>query len=193
MEDVIKLIDKTTDIKSLKISKFDWDVVVGRTYKIPYQVVRIEGYIHTMGGKWGINDLWMYPRREEPSYENLIEFNGNGGVCWGIKYDPHYYVKTKWDETECYSIGGAMITRNGKDFYFCKGGIDEARYRISLLDDHPLELNSYEFDKKMIGRKIWWRSEPGIITMWIGDGQACGRTDGGVQPPCPRCRHDAPA
>ena len=40
------------------------------------------------------------------------------------------------------------------------------------MGDHPLALNTIDFDKKMIGRKIWWRSEPGIITRWI-DGQAC--------------------
>ena len=29
-----------------------------------------------------------------------------------------------------------------------------------------------DYDKKMIGRKVWWRSQPAIITKWI-KGQAC--------------------
>ena len=120
-----------------------WDVVVkGREY----QVVMIEGYIHAIGGGRGENNLWMYPRDEEPTYENLVEYYCDGcGVCWGIKYEPHNYIRTKWDETECYTSGGAMITRNGEDFYFCRGGIDEAKWLMKHLDEHPLNLNEYGF------------------------------------------------
>lgn len=167
----IKLITEDTDIGSLKISKMNWDVEVNG---ISYQVVRIEEYVHSIGGKWGENNLWMYPRDEEPTYDNLVEYYCNDcGVCWGIKYEPHNYIRTKWDEPECYTSGGATITRNGKDFYFCSGGIIEAQYLIKDLDEHPLDLNMYGFTEKMIGRKVWWRSEPVIIRSWIGHGQAC--------------------
>ena len=170
MED-IKLIEKNTNIAKLKMSKMPWDVEVRGE---PYQVVRIEGYVHSIGGKWGENNLWMYPRNCNPTYETLIEYHCEGcGVCWGIVYNPHNYTRTKWDETECFTSNGAMITRNDKDFYFCSGGIDEAKWLIKNLEDHPLELNEYDFDKKMLGRKVWWRSEPAIITRWIGMGQAC--------------------
>ena len=166
----IKLIDKDTDISKLKISKMPWDVEVRG---VPYQVVKIEGYVHTIGGRRGENDLWMYPRNESPTYETLIEFQCEGcGVCWGIKYEPYNYVGCKWDEFECFTTSGAMITRNGKDFYFCRGGIDEAKWLMKHLDEHPLDLNDYGFAEKMIGRKVWWRSEPAIIRSWI-DGQAC--------------------
>ena len=167
----IKLIEKDTNISELKMSKMHWDVML---HGKPYQVVKIKGYVHTIGGRRGENDLWMYPRDESPTYENLIEFQCEGcGVCWGIKYEPHNYVRNKWDESECYTTGGAMITRNGEDFYFCRGGIDEAEWRIKHLDEHPLDLNEYGYAEKMIGRKVWWRSEPAIITDWIDDGQAC--------------------
>lgn len=167
----IKLIDKDTNILELKMSKFDWDVEV---YDKPYQVVRIDGYIHSIGWCHRENDLWMYPRNEEPNYKNLIEYKCNGcGVCWGIKYEPYNYIRNKWDEPECFTTGGAMITRNGKDFYFCRRGIDEAEYKIKDLNEHPLNLNGYGFENKIIGRKVWWRSEPAIITHWIGNGQAC--------------------
>lgn len=166
----IRLIKEDTKIEELNMSEMPWDVVVRG---VPYQVVRIEGYVHSIGGRWGENNLWMYPRDEEPTYENLIEYYGDGcGVCWGMKYEPHNYIRTKWDETECYTSGGAMITRNGEDFYFCRGGIDEARWLMKHLDEHPLDLNEYRFEEKMIGRKVWWRSEPAIITSWV-KGQAC--------------------
>ena len=83
----IRLITEDTDIDSLKMSKMDWDVEVKG---VPYQVVRIEGYIHSIGGRWGENNLWMYPRFEVPTYGNLVEYCCNNcGVCWGIKYEPH--------------------------------------------------------------------------------------------------------
>lgn len=167
----IRLIERDTDFSKLHMYKMPWDVEIKG---IPYQVVKIEGYIHTLGGKQGENDLWMYPRNENPTCENLIEFQcEKPGVCWGIKYEPYNYIRNKWDELECFTSGGAMITRNGRDFYFCRAGIDEAKYRIKHLDEHPLELNEYGFEEKMIGRKVWWRSEPAIITKWIGNGQAC--------------------
>lgn len=167
----LRLIEENTDISALKMRKYDWDVEV---QGIPYQIVAVDGYVHAIGGSRGENNLWMYPRNEEPTYDNLVEYYGSGcGVCWGIKYEPHNYIRTKWDETECYTSGGAMITRNGKDFYFCPGGIIEAQYLLRDIDEHPLDLNMYGFAEKMIGRKVWWRSEPAIITHWVGHGQAC--------------------
>lgn len=167
----IRLIEKNTDISSLKMTKYDWDVVLNNQ---EYQVVRIEGYIHTIGGEHGENDLWMYPRNGRPAYETLIEYQcENCGVCWGIRYAPYNYTRSKWDECECFTTDGAMITRNGEDFYFCSGGIDEAKWLMKHLGEHPLNLNEYGFTEKMIGRKVWWRSEPAIIRRWIGHGQAC--------------------
>lgn len=165
-----KLIDKNTDIKSLNMNKYDWDVVInGRQY----YVMRIEGYVHTIGGKYGENDLWAYPRNEEPSYENLIEFGCENPVCWGIRYEPYNYTKCKWGECEAKSANGIVITRNGEDF--CDevfGGLDKAKVMISEFNEHPLGFNEIDFDNKAIGRKVWWRSEPAVITNYI-NGQAC--------------------
>lgn len=147
-----------------------WDVVL---YDKPYQVVRIKGYVHSIGGRHGENDLWMYPRNELPTYENLIEYQCDGcGVCWGIKYEPHNYVRSKGGESECFTSGGVTITRNGEDFYFCRGGIDEAKVLIRKLEDHPIFFNEYGWKEKIIGRKVWWRSEPAIVSSYI-DKQAC--------------------
>jgi hypothetical protein len=51
-------------------------------------------------------------------------------------------------------------------------GIDNARVMISELSEHCLELNYIDFDKKMIGRKVWWRSEPAVVKHYV-HGQAC--------------------
>lgn len=166
----INLITENTDISKLDMYKYHWDVVVNN---VPYQVVSIEGYVHTVGGKRGLNDLWMYPRAEEPSYQNLVEYTGDGcGVCWGIKYEPHNYLKTKWDETECRTSGGATVTRNGQTFYFCRGGIIEAMNMLRTVDGHPADLNQIDFDKKLEGRKIWYRSQPAVIQKYLGSDNA---------------------
>ena len=47
-----------------------------------------------------------------------------------------------------------------------------AYVKDGLLDEHPLSLNERDFDKKCIGRKVWWRSEPAVITRYV-KGQAC--------------------
>ena len=43
----IKLIEKDTNISELKMSKMHWDVML---HGKPYQVVKIKGYVHTIGG-----------------------------------------------------------------------------------------------------------------------------------------------
>lgn len=167
----IRLITKDTVLPHLR--HMDWDVVING---ISHYVVRIEGYVHTIGGRYGENDLWAYPRDKAPTYETLVEFGCDNPVAWGIRYEPQNYTKTKWDETEARSGGGVAITRNGEIFCYVTGGlnygIDKARAMIVEFSEHPLDLNTINFDQKAIGRKVWWRSEPAIITRYI-DKQAC--------------------
>ena len=174
-----KLIKKDDDSYKSHMKKLDWDVVVR---SVPYQIVRIEGYVHTIGGHldWGNgNDFWAYPLGEEPSYENLIEFNGEAGATWGIEYEPTNYIKSKWGETEVLRGRKLIITRNGEPFYDeCLTFHQAIAYvKDGILDEHPLGLNSRDFDKKAIGRKVWWRSEPGIIT-WCHNGRVGISPDG---------------
>lgn len=167
----IRLITKDTVLPPLR--HMDWDVVING---VPHYVVMIDGYVHTIGGRYGENNLWAYPRDKAPTYETLIEFNCDNPVAWGISYEPKNYTKTKWDEESARSGGGVAITRNGEIFCHVTGGlnygIDKARAMIVEFGEHPLELNAINFDKKAIGRKVWWRSEPAIITNYISK-QAC--------------------
>lgn len=167
----LRLIQKNTILPPL--IHMDWDVIING---IPHYVVKLTGYVHSIGGRYGENDLWAYPRDKAPTYETLVEFSCDKPVAWGIRYEPRNYTKTKWDETEARSGSGVAITRNGEIFCHIAGGlsygIDKARTLITEFNEHPLELNSIDFDKKAIGRKVWWRSEPAIITRYV-DRQAC--------------------
>lgn len=167
----INLIKKDTVLPPLH--HMDWDVVIDG---VPYSVVRVVGYVHTIGGRYGENDLWAYPRDKAPAYETLIEFESEKPVAWGIRYEPKNYAQTKWDETSVHNSGGVAITRNGEVFCHITGGmyygIDKARVMIAQFEDHPLGLNSIGYDLKAIGRKVWWRSEPAVITGYVTR-QAC--------------------
>lgn len=167
----INLITKDTVLPPLQ--HMDWDVVING---VPYSVVKVEGHVHTIGGRYGENDLWAYPRGGVPTYETLIEFESEKPVAWGIRYEPTNYTKTKWDERSVHNNGGVAITRNGEVFCCISGGmyygIDQARVMIAQFEDHPLDLNSIGFNIKAIGRRVWWRSEPAIITGYVNR-QAC--------------------
>ena len=46
-------------------------------------------------------------------------------------------------------------------------GIDEARIAISKFTKHPLCLNSIDYDKNAVGRKIYYRGIPAIVTRFL--------------------------
>ena len=169
----IKLITKE-DIPNLKYHKLNWDVIVGKT---PYQVIRVPGFAHCIGGHLDHgdgNDLSAYPLGEEMTIDNLLEFDGEPGATWGMEYSPTNYCKFKWGEAEIRRGRKLIITRNGEPFYDGLMTFHQAIAYVKdgLLDEHPLDLNERDFDKKCIGRKVWWRSEPAVITRYI-KGQAC--------------------
>ena len=165
---------KKEDIPNLIYQKMDWDVVVNRR---PYQVIKVPGFAHCIGGKldWGEgNCFWAYPLDEELTINNLEEFDGVPGARWGIEYYPTNYFRNKWDENSIERGRYLVITRNEEVFYDGFMTIHEALSLVldGRLDEHPLELNERDFDKKMIGRKVWFDHQPAIIERYI-KGQAC--------------------
>jgi len=178
----INLIDEKTDLSQLK-KPYGWDLEVKG---VPYDIYRIEGYNHTIGGKWGENCFWACPSGEKPSFENLIEFNGDAPT-WGISFERVNYIKSKWNETSVETSGDCWITRNGKKFYHISGrSMDYALAKaqhllVQLLEECPLYLSDRNWKEQAIGRKIWYENQPAIITsitsgneLWIEpDGIPC--------------------
>lgn len=186
----IKLVDENTDLSN--INPIDWDVVIKGQ---PYYVCRLEGYYHSIGGTYGNNCYWCYPRNEHPTFENLLQFNG-APVRWGFTFDDNNYKRFKYGEGEVLHNHIVTITRNGEPFYDfgCCGvayGVGKAMEIIESIDEHPLEFNSIDFDKKMIGRKVWFRDYPAIISRYV-TGQACVllEPDGIDKFPKPKCFND---
>ena len=165
-QSLINLISEETNIETLNMERKTWDAEIGG---VPYQVVRIRGYVHTLGGRYGACDLWAYPRAEAPSFKNLIQFNAYNPVSWGISYKPKNYMCY---EKETRNSNIVTVTRNGQKFCTCaqKGinaGIDEARILISKFTKHPLGLNSIDYDKKAVGRPIYYRGVPAVIVRFL--------------------------
>lgn len=170
----INLITKE-DFPNLKYRKIDWDVVGPNN--APYQVIKVKGHAHCIGGHLDYgdgNEFWCYPLNEEMSFDNLIEFNGHPGACWGFEYRPTHYWRNKWGESSIESGRHLVITRNGEKFYDGIMTIHECIAYVldHKLDEHPLELNERGFNKNCIDRKIWYRSEPAVIESYV-NGQAC--------------------
>lgn len=168
----IKFIDETTDFSTLSMEKKNWDTDIGG---VPYQVVKIRGYVHTVGGKYGSCDLWAYPMNEEPTFKNMLRFNAYNPVSWGIVCKPKNHICHGSNEVRNNSL--VVVTRNGDKFFTCEArgntiGIDEARVAISKFTKHPLGLNNVGYDLAACGRRIYYRGTPATICRFVKE-QAC--------------------
>jgi hypothetical protein len=166
--------DKDTDFSKIDKTKYNWDLVINGK---PYDIWRLDGFIHLIGGKYGNNDLWCCPADEEPSFENLIGFDGEAPT-WGIQASKGNYVKTKWGDTECRGGGGWTITRNGVPFYEggCRDleyGLSKAQAELVKIQEHPIGFGMRDWEDELVGRHIYYHEQPAIITSVIGDGQLC--------------------
>jgi hypothetical protein len=168
----IRLPKKDTDFS--KMRKYDWDVVIG---KIPMRVGVLDGFVHTIGGKWGNNELYAWPRNEEPNYENITPFDSDHIVDWGIEYKENHYYGSTMGESEIRSTGRSIITRNGVPFYTVRGGRRYSMLKASVIiddlgDAYPINFEFIDYQKQIIGRKIAYKGVICEITNWI-EGQGC--------------------
>jgi len=170
------LIKEDTNLKEV-LHELRWDAMVnGEPYKVFFAYDDDGYYNHSIGGKYDY--AWACPRFEEPTYENLIQFDGV--ACeWGFKVVEKTTSKTKWDETEASSRCQIDILRNGqiferfvtRDMYY---GVAQAQVKITEYSEHPLDFNEFEFDKKCVGRKIKYKGIPAIVKKFCwGDACVC--------------------
>lgn len=170
----IRYITKDTDLSKI-LHELSWDIVVaGEKYKGFFvydedpETGAIIHYNHSLGSD---NDYtWCCPRDEKPSFENLIGFNGI--PCrWDFRVREENTIKSKWDYTKVDKCISVDILRNDEEFntIYCRDmfyGIAKAQYLIEEYKEHPLPLNEYDFENKIIGRKIRYNGVPGEIVRW---------------------------
>ncbi|PJZ19801.1 hypothetical protein CEW46_21160 [Bacillus cereus] len=167
----IKLIDKDTDLSNIR--PLSWDVQVNGE---PYDVYDIEGYVHTIGGRFNENSYWACPRGEKPTYENLTEFNGHT-VNWGFVVTQSNYFSERHDDMEIRSTCKGFISRNGEEFMDVRANsfdylITEARMLMYKIEEFPIDLWTQDYQQKFIGQKVYWHGQPAIVESYI-EGQAC--------------------
>lgn len=163
-----KLISAETDLDSMDLVPLDWDAYVG---DIPFHVYRIPGFVHSIVHKFGENDYWACRRNEKPTYHTLIKWNGYAPY-WGIRVEETNYYESGLGVG--YGQGAIMyttscwITRNGKEFYRVKAGslesaLVKAQFTLTELQEHPLNFHEIDFDKKLVGRKIYYNEQPAVL------------------------------
>ena len=168
----IKLVTKDTDLSEAISYQLDWDCVLNGK---PYKVYRLEGYVHTIGGRYGENEYWCCPRDEEPNYHNLLEFNGDA-PSWGINIDRVNYLHHA-DEVCC--TVRCTITRNGKDFYYVSANSIDYAYAkaYTLLKSNilegPINFNKYHYwETEIEGRHIHYMGQRYTLYHYMR-GQCC--------------------
>ena len=172
--DDIKIITETTDLKKV-LHPISWDVnVKGEPYQAFFAYDDDVYYNHTLGGH--SDYTWVCPRDEEPTYENLVAYDGTG-ARWDIRTSEHESFRNKWGSVKIETRCSVDILRNDEVFntICCRDmwyGIAKAQVLIEEYKEHPLELNSYKFNELCVGRKIRYNGVPGVITRYV-DEQAC--------------------
>lgn len=169
-EEIIWKNPEQEDIKNAY--PLDWNVTVGDEHK-KLQVYRVKNCVHTIGSRHQINDLYVANRdfkKEELVPEHLLPFDG--GICWGATIQSRNY----WRKGELLQGTKAIITLAGEQVYELRGSIN---YLCSLipvtierLKELPIDIQTIDYEKSLIGMKIWWNDQPGIITRYIKN-QGC--------------------
>ena len=169
-----KHIAEDTDLSILQ--PVDWDVVL---YGDEYQVYKAPGFVHTVGGRWGENDYWACPRSQAPSVKNLIQFDSDTPVRYGIVIEETHYSKTKWGERRLKSGVSCKITRNDKPFYAISASDIAYAYaeayrliRTKILEG-TINFNAYRYwEKEIEGRHILYKGLPHTLYQYM-PGQCC--------------------
>lgn len=171
-----KLITKETDLSN--INKMGWDTYLKEQ---PLDVYKVNGYYHSIGGKWGNNDYWACPRGEKPTYNNLMEFSGE--VCnWGFEIVNHNYFKSKWGEDEVLCSNLIIIKRNTKAFYSfgvrdIEYGVSKAIVLLTDIQEHPIAFNMQNYESEIVHREILWKGLPALIESYCLNGNLIIRPD----------------
>lgn len=147
---------------------FDWDVILGHKDE-PHVIFEAQGYNHT----WTDAPHCYYaaPRArtviEVPEIgpkkivklEQAFPWMRRNWKMWGVETSFSSYLKTKWDEATWRSNLCAYVTRNKKRLIrvysdHVAQACANALAVIPKLQDLPINLWDFEWEKKAIGREI---------------------------------------
>lgn len=147
------------------LSNYNWDVTLGDNHK-PMRVCSIDGCLHTIGGRYGNNCLYMYPRDEKPTLENIEPFNGE--VVWS--YTVTQTNRYRKDDVRC--CNKCKIFKAGQQVYEFNCGWELMPHKIMMYIEELKELPIYIFEidyeeKYVLGRKIKFKEKPATIVQYM--------------------------
>lgn len=161
----------------VRASILDWDVVVQADAPsgTKMNVLKVYGDVPIPGLDIFYDKHYIFPRGYFPSIDMLELLDlpfGISPVCYDIRTNTHFSFTDHSGYLKRCSIG---IYRNNELFMELHGNpaynIDKARTIIEELGSHPCDFTTIDYDKKIIGRKVWIYDQPGVITGYI-KGQA---------------------
>ena len=116
----------------------------------------------------------IYARWESGEIEG---FSGHR-LIHEVRLREYNYLKTS-------GLSGNEVRRGGQGVIYINGHVCgefffrdimeallNARDTIQKIHDHPIQLWDKRERDSLVGRKVWWKDEPAIITMFIAE-QAC--------------------
>ena len=178
----IKLINKGTDLEKEKVRFLNWEACIPaygegslKNALSMLDVYQVDGFYHTIGGRYGNNDYWCCLRGQKLTTENCMEFNGH--PCnWSYRIVYSNAYRHKWGESSIEDSYRCEIFRNGELFY--NFIVNKEHYGISKLQqlmfeihEHPVAFHMQKYEKEIIGREILWKEIPSVITQYCKPGR----------------------
>jgi hypothetical protein len=161
-----------TNWDKLWIDYLDWDfhMITNGTH-IPYQVIRIDGYYHTVDNCYYCYDL-KYEHNYNEYKNNLIPFDDQwrreGLGIWSFDIMPRVSYYVKWDEYRTRSGYIGHLYRAGVLYADFSGGseldvLSQIMTHRNMLESHALDILSRGWEKKCVGKRIDIRDERFVI------------------------------
>ena len=113
---------------------------------------------------------YLEPQKESRWHIGDVEFDGHH-TLWGFEYFPTTYLKSSYLSGDEYRKGGEIrYFRDRKQVYseFCREPLTASNKIGATL----MKLMDFDWEMVTIGRKVWYRELPCVITM-ICEDQGC--------------------
>jgi hypothetical protein len=113
---------------------------------------------------------YLEPRKEKRWHVGDVEFDGHH-TLWGFEYFPTTYLKSSGLSGDEYRKGGEIrYFRDRKQVYseFCR----EPLLASNKIGATLLKLMDFDWNSLGIGKKVWYRELPCVVTMIIEE-QGC--------------------
>lgn len=157
-----------------ELTRLNWDIVIkGEEYFGYHLGPDFNNYDESDKEKYLFRyDTWFICKRDCPEdkiIDNLISCSrDNMQIRWGFSVKEDSYLKYKWDEYSFRTSVKYNIIRNDELFYEgCCGSLEGAYINamkiIYQLEDSPANINTIDWNKNIIGTKVWYCDQAAII------------------------------